>query len=126
LLASEFKAGCALPKLTGRKRPGLNSTVLSKSSFLIWTPLLEQLASSQPDTASTLADHIVSTLLTPTPVASDDSAGETKKENDSFRWCLATWLLWLWEQEGVMALKPDEKVGLVRRILSALLSGDIV
>ena len=100
--------------------------MLSKSSFLIWTPLLEQLASSQPDTSSILADQLVSSILAPAPVTSDDAIGETKKENDSFRWCLATWLLWLWEQEGALGLKSDDKVVLVRRLLSALLSGDAV
>lgn len=87
-------------------------------------PLLEQLALAQPDTASMLADQLISCILAPAPVANEDAVGEMKKENDSFRWCLATWLLWLWEQGGALALKADEKVVLVRRLLSAMLSGD--
>lgn len=65
-----------------------------------------------------------STLLTAnTPFESDDMQLR-RKEEGSARWCLATWLLWIWNQDGGLALKEEDKEEATRRVLGSLLSGD--
>jgi hypothetical protein len=77
-----------------------------------------------------LAEQLVSTLLdleymslVPGPGQPED-LGEWKKERDSARWCLCTWLLWLWSKEYTLSLKKEDKAGHARRIISSLIAGD--
>ncbi len=83
-----------------------------------------------PDFPSELARHIVNLLTTGSsestsaPSATADDMIEEKKERQSFRWTLCTWLSWLWAQNGAAAISSDIKVELRKAIALALLDGD--
>jgi ribosomal biogenesis protein LAS1 len=55
----------------------------------------------------------------------DAEAKEQQKEAQSFRWALATWLLWLWRGD-TLTLAAEEKRELWRRLTGGLLAGDVV
>ncbi|KAK1925784.1 Las1-like-domain-containing protein [Papiliotrema laurentii] len=116
--------------LARRKRPGVKTTTPPVTSLQVWTPLLEHLATEHPAFPSLLAEHIMRLLLDPTvalshvPQSAQLDPELAKREEESARWCLATWLLWLWAQDGKMCLADDDKATHTRRLLGALLRGD--
>lgn len=53
-------------------------------------------------------------------------SSEDDRESKSFRWTLAVWLLWLWQQEEQSGLRIDAatRAGLSERLFHSLISGD--
>ena len=93
---------------------------------MVWTPLLEHLATTHPSTPATLAQHLASVLVDTAPrfQAGDDEGGG---ELASYRWTLGTWLLWLWGDEaGVLSVPEDERAPVLRRLARELLHDDQV
>lgn len=127
---SSFSSGVHGLTKTVRKRPSYNVNTPSKPLIQIWSPLFDFLSTLGPDFPSELARHIVNLLTTdisePTSAASAtaDDRIEEKKERQSFKWTLCTWLSWLWAQDGTAAISSDIKVELRQAIALALLDGD--
>lgn len=115
-------------QLTKRKRPSPNVSAPTRASLLIWQPLLDHLTVDNPTFPTLLMEQLVTTLLDADlmPLVPDENQdlSESRKERESARWCISTWVLWLWSQENVSAVKREDKAELARRILSALISGD--
>ena len=113
-----------------RKRPSSTTSVPTKASFLVWQPLLHHLTAENPAFPVLLAEQLVSSLLDPgfMPAMLSDNQDlvESTKERDSARWCLSTWLLWLWQQDNAFTLKREDKTTMARRVMSALISDDSV
>jgi len=88
------------------------------------------LTADNPAFPALLAEQLVSSLLDPgfMPAILGDNQDlvESTKERDSARWCLSTWLLWLWQQDNAFTLKREDKTTMARSVMSALISGDSV
>ena len=113
-------------RLIARKRPGYSSNTPGSNLVQVWAPLLEHLAELQVPISSILVDNLVNILedSSQPPLGEESDIAEVRRENESTKWCLATWLLWLWEQEGPLRLTEEEKTATAKRILEALLKGD--
>lgn len=98
------------------------------------------LATLDPSFPGVIADQILTTILI-TPQEADgrgasaytdtdldlEARREKQKESQSFRWGLATWLIWFWGGSEVsLSLATEDQNQLWRRLIEALLDGDIV
>lgn len=85
-----------------------------------------------PDFTSQLAKQLLFNILNtrntgdslPTDQASEVT--EDDRDSKSFRWTLAVWLLWLWQQDEQSSLQLDAatRAGLSERLFHSLISGD--
>lgn len=116
-------------KLTGRKRSHRRSIRPTKESLAIWTPLLSHLDASAP-VASALKEALVAAILDTAPRFNlplpDADVEDHRKEMDSYRWTLGTWLMWAWSGEGSVSVPEDERTGVLRRLARELVHGDDV
>ncbi|OCF45356.1 hypothetical protein I317_00879 [Kwoniella heveanensis CBS 569] len=150
-----------LVPIADKKRASLKSSTPPTPSLKIWLPLLRHLAStSHPDLPAVLSSRILDVLLNPgeshsRSVFGGDGIGQLfggnvngaesmtmkdqEQDRDSFRWGLATWLIYLWSQgqgrkqsetqtqsslgEPVTSLEisVEDKMGSLRRLLASLL-----
>ncbi|WVQ71203.1 hypothetical protein IAR50_000728 [Cryptococcus sp. DSM 104548] len=145
IVKSLIEVGSLVP-LAKRKRASPESTLPPTPSLKIWLPLLTHLSATAPSFASVLVTSILDLLLNPSDLVNNLTAGsnqpgfsaqaemislgesqedEARGDEESYRWGLAVWLLYIWREdagvERALALEAGEKRGLYRRLAIALL-----
>ena len=112
----------------------------TEGSVKLWGALLRHLAPYHPTLADVLAQHIVRVLLEPltgtvtgtVPVMGREDAGagskEEMKEQTSYRWALAVWLIHMWSpvsrpRDLDLQLGREEKKAVWGSLLPVLVPG---
>jgi ribosomal biogenesis protein LAS1 len=83
-----------------------------KDSISLWIPLLKHLQSYHQDLPSTLANHIISHLVTgnqklDTIVDYDQETVDAARRDESFDMCIARWAWWIVDSRAVEDDDPD-------------------
>jgi ribosomal biogenesis protein LAS1 len=83
-----------------------------KDSISLWTPLLKHLQSYHQDLPSTLANHIISHLVTghqklDTLIDCDQETVDAARRDESFDMCIARWAWWIVDSWAVEDDDPD-------------------
>lgn len=100
-----------------KKRPTSRDTEPTEGSVRLWLPLLRHLAPYHPNLASLMGQHIAGVLLD----QMDGIEKEDVKEQTSFRWSLAVWLIWAWRGEDRdLRLTREDKGEIWSRLLPVL------